>query len=569
MASGNRNAMIVVAAGIAAGVLASSASAEVYIYRTVVRTGLPAPGTIGGTFTEFGMPSINSAGQVVFKAKTTSLLANSGIWLTPAEALGTVQMVAGTGYPFPSAPPDVRFGDFGMGGYPPMLNDSGNVGFAAPLTGLGDAQVTGLFRRLGGQLSKVAIPGDPAPGAGAGVTLTDISWLPSFSENDLMGFITSLAGPGINAQNGQAYYMHWFGGLTMLKRTGWVAPGVPGGTFGGAVTSTVQINSMGRTGFVSLVDVGQQSLLGIFSGWPAALSLTALQGSNSPVGMPFGSPSSLEVLSLTQNGTAFNMTVNDGFQWMGGLWYHNGKSIETIAYRTGSAPGGVYEGVAAASMTAGGDGTTAFRARFLSPAGSDTAIVRWVPGQAPFDAEIVVREGMPVYGWGTIQFDTLMSNDRVIVDDAGRVYFTAALRGPGVNASNDEGMWVRETDGTWHFVLRRGQWMMLDDNVLRQVDTFDVWPGIGMHSGFRPAVNNHGDIAIRVTFTDQTQAIIVASLPPTCPSDLDGSGEVDFADLLLLLAAWGACPDCPADLDGSGTVDFADVLMLLADWGPC
>jgi hypothetical protein len=53
-----------------------------------------------------------------------------------------------------------------------------------------------------------------------------------------------------------------------------------------------------------------------------------------------------------------------------------------------------------------------------------------------------------------------------------------------------------------------------------------------------------------------------------CPADLDGSGAVDFADLLAILAAWGNIGG-PEDLDGSGTVDFGDLLLVLAQWGAC
>jgi hypothetical protein len=50
--------------------------------------------------------------------------------------------------------------------------------------------------------------------------------------------------------------------------------------------------------------------------------------------------------------------------------------------------------------------------------------------------------------------------------------------------------------------------------------------------------------------------------------DLDGDGLVRTSDLLLLLAAWGACPpvDCPADLDGNGVVGTGDLLLLLGNW---
>jgi hypothetical protein len=57
--------------------------------------------------------------------------------------------------------------------------------------------------------------------------------------------------------------------------------------------------------------------------------------------------------------------------------------------------------------------------------------------------------------------------------------------------------------------------------------------------------------------------------PAACPADTDGSGTVDTADLLAVLAAWGPCEGCPADVDGSGTVDTADLLAVLAAWGPC
>ncbi len=54
------------------------------------------------------------------------------------------------------------------------------------------------------------------------------------------------------------------------------------------------------------------------------------------------------------------------------------------------------------------------------------------------------------------------------------------------------------------------------------------------------------------------------------PGDLDGDGDVDAADLALLLGSWGPCPaegDCPADLDGNGAVGPFDLAILLGRWG--
>ena len=53
---------------------------------------------------------------------------------------------------------------------------------------------------------------------------------------------------------------------------------------------------------------------------------------------------------------------------------------------------------------------------------------------------------------------------------------------------------------------------------------------------------------------------------PGCEADFDGDGDVDTADLLFLLGAWGT-PD--GDVDGDGDTDSEDLLALLAAWGDC
>lgn len=50
------------------------------------------------------------------------------------------------------------------------------------------------------------------------------------------------------------------------------------------------------------------------------------------------------------------------------------------------------------------------------------------------------------------------------------------------------------------------------------------------------------------------------------PSDLNGDGDVDGADLGLLLGAWGGAD---ADLNRDGITDGADLGILLGDWGSC
>ncbi|MFM7260283.1 MAG: hypothetical protein ACKO3W_06725 [bacterium] len=65
-----------------------------------------------------------------------------------------------------------------------------------------------------------------------------------------------------------------------------------------------------------------------------------------------------------------------------------------------------------------------------------------------------------------------------------------------------------------------------------------------------------------------TQYFVVAnSGGSNCPSDIDGNGSVDAADLSSLLGNWGGAGT--GDIDGNGTVDAADLSTLLGAWGPC
>jgi len=58
---------------------------------------------------------------------------------------------------------------------------------------------------------------------------------------------------------------------------------------------------------------------------------------------------------------------------------------------------------------------------------------------------------------------------------------------------------------------------------------------------------------------------------PACSAspDLTGDGNVNAADLAVLLGAWGPCPAgcCQPDLDQDGMVSAADLALLLGAWG--
>ncbi|MCE2884376.1 MAG: S8 family serine peptidase [Planctomycetaceae bacterium] len=64
-------------------------------------------------------------------------------------------------------------------------------------------------------------------------------------------------------------------------------------------------------------------------------------------------------------------------------------------------------------------------------------------------------------------------------------------------------------------------------------------------------------------------AAALAAVPPFAAEDINQDGEVNAADLSLLLAGWGPCGDCdscPADIDGDCDVGASDLSLFLAAW---
>jgi hypothetical protein len=54
----------------------------------------------------------------------------------------------------------------------------------------------------------------------------------------------------------------------------------------------------------------------------------------------------------------------------------------------------------------------------------------------------------------------------------------------------------------------------------------------------------------------------------TCEADIDGDGQVNVTELLMVIDQWGQMGS-PADINGDGVVDVTDLLIVVANWGPC
>ncbi len=76
-----------------------------------------------------------------------------------------------------------------------------------------------------------------------------------------------------------------------------------------------------------------------------------------------------------------------------------------------------------------------------------------------------------------------------------------------------------------------------------------------------------------VTYAELDVPIQCGATCGSCPTDTDGDGDTDAADLAVLLGSWGPCgPGEPCeclDNDTSGSIGAFDLAVLLGNWGPC
>ncbi|MBT8487175.1 MAG: hypothetical protein HKO59_13470 [Phycisphaerales bacterium] len=106
-----------------------------------------------------------------------------------------------------------------------------------------------------------------------------------------------------------------------------------------------------------------------------------------------------------------------------------------------------------------------------------------------------------------------------------------------------------------------------DDELVYSTDPAAGGLGVGVFAGtiierilIRYEGNNPGGPSLDIDD-------VSIAMPPSCPWDVDGSGDVGFTDLVSVIGLWGPCDGCPEDIDQSGDVGFSDLVLVLSRWG--
>jgi hypothetical protein len=557
-----------------AAALCSNTAEAAFTFRTVALSGDAAPGTGAGVnFDGFGSPVLNGAGQTAFVGVLTGAGVNStndsGIW---SEGGGSgLTLVAREGAAAPGTGPGVNFGFLES----PVLNGAGQTAFFGFLTGTGvnSTNAWGIWSEGGGSgLTLVARAGAAAPGTGPGVNFS-LLVSPVLNGAGQTAFRSSLTGVGVNSTNDSGIWLEGGGsGLALVARTGAAAPGTGAGVdfngFGFPV-----LNGAGQIAFLGgLTGAGVDGTndSGVWSeGGGAGLALAAREGDAAPGTGPGVNFDGFGSLVLNGAGQAAFVGVLTGAGMNGtndsGIWSEGGGSGLTLVAREGDAAPGTGPGVNFGSFNSppvlNGAGQTAFRG-FVTGAGvsssNDSGI--WSEGGGA-GLKLVARAGDAAPGTGAgVNFRSLGG---LVLNGAGQTAFYGELTGAGVVGANNAGIWLEEGGLGLELVAREGDLFDVNDDPLidelRTISNVSLVTGSGGEDGRPTLLNDAGQLAFALSFTDGSGGVFVATPPPdaSLPGDYNGDLVVDAADYTVWRDNLGdpTEADIQNNGDGGGVTD--------------
>jgi hypothetical protein len=366
--------------------------------RTVTVTGRPAPGTAMASFSQLGVPAINSAGQVSFDGIVQGTGVNSsndeGLWTEKASVLG-LAVREGT-LPGPNA--RSLFSGF----RPPFNLSNGEVAF----TGRTTNSVAAPFLTTASGVQQLSGPGFPVPDS-TGAPLPSHVWVSAgvsgaLSPNALL-FEGTVQLPNTNVVNG--YWSDISGDLRLIAKQ----DDHPPGSLLNATFAFIRAPVMNISGQI------------------------AFEGDVSTSG--------------------FGVGVNTG-----GIWVKRNTDLQLLAGSGSAAPevgfGVTYAGFQRRGPSINKDGQLLYHAYFQGPGITTGVNEQALVVDDGVARRIVVQRGQSVVAAGTsFVFDRLDLGDAVI-NDIGQIVFSGRTRKQ--DNSIQDGIWEVNTDGTIRAIALEG-----------------------------------------------------------------------------------------------------------------
>jgi len=280
--------------------------------------------------------------------------------------------------------------------------------------------------------------------------------------------------------------------------------------------SDPRLNSLGRTAFWATVvgnGVTEANNSGIWSEGAGSLALVARSGGHAPgtpSGVVFefdGNPDNLTAPLFNDTGhVAFSaLLTGDGVDDTNdrGVWSNRSGSLELVV-RAGSAAPGMATGVRFSSVgpaLLSNTDTVGLIGTVTGP-GVNTSNNEGLWLDTSGVTALVARTGSHAPGTpaGTVFNSFFQGMNSSAINDAGQVLFRAYLTGAGVNSDNDEGIWATDRSGVLQLIVREGDSLQVAPGDVREIEDLDFLAPSWDYG--RPlGFNNKGEVAFQHPFS--------------------------------------------------------------------
>ncbi len=508
-------------------------------FQTIALLGQDAPETGGATYGNLlGGISVDESGDVTFWSTLNGV--PSGTNTAAFRSVdGVIQKIMQEGDEAPGMP-GKTFRQIGGPNYSASGALAINLRLDFNNEGVDFENDWGLWADMGSGLEQIAQEGSAAPETGG--ALFDRPGDPILSPGGDLAFVARLKNEGkVNADNDSALWRKVSGGsLELLAREGMLSPGIEGGEF--QFVSTPSINSSAVTAFSGSVrsvmgearggiDFSNNS--GIWVADTAGKMELVLRAGEPAVGVEgfvidgftqrplINESGNLAVMASMTDPNAEARGFGDS-----GVWVSSEGEFEKIASTRDIAPGAGGVQYRSFLWSAFNDkGEVAFGAYLDDPVGArGSELPEGLWKHTSDGIETIAITGDTAPGADDARFASLASP---VMNNRGDVVFRAQLAIEGdVTFDNGSGIWAYVAPGEG-----RGAGMLM--KVARAGDNFEVGPGdtrvirsvdvqgSGVES-FEPtpALNDSGQLAIRLSFTDGSVGVFLFQVPTP------GSGSV-------------------------------------------
>jgi hypothetical protein len=476
--------------------------------RLVASVDEPAPGVAGAQFEILWRPSISREGEVGFKAdlKGTGVGSSSdeGVWveeLDTGTGIYDLMKFALEGDDSPDASYEWR--------QPrdPNVNGDGHIGIQWSLLNksVGSDVPHSIWTQQGdASLRLAALQGAAAPGIADALigALISGSSNETILYNDLgqTFFFTTLTGTGVDAGSNESIWFETGTGPILMAREGTPAPGhakvqdyVNGGfgTFGNMVLSpsgtlafTAEIQVLECPKFDTCPPDPEVAFVrtGLFSNHSGGVNLILHENGPAP---------GLAGDEVIDSITLVRMNMSDQIAFRGtirstsgsilgiGIWISDSSGNPSLVFRTNPSEGPQFGFVSSDTWLLTDTAYVVAVSEDLipSPLSSEKAI--FIIGSSGLSRLASQGQQAPELAADVIFEDF----EQVVANTHGQIAFRARVSGPGIDSSNNKGIWVRDADFTIKLVEQTGSMVEVLPGVMRTVSTLTLTAGSGGSDG--------------------------------------------------------------------------------------